>query len=80
MAKGKALDTISGDYGTVTAGQEFTTTSGVLKQLVENGLAEAVSEEDTQAEADEKEAAEKRKGVRITTEKNKQAGPPEAKK
>jgi CRISPR/Cas system-associated protein Csm6 len=79
MAKGKAIDTLTGDYGTVTAGQEFTTSAGVLKDLVARGLAEAVSEEDTQEEADEKEAAEKKKGVRIKDEKNKQAGPAETK-
>jgi hypothetical protein len=75
MAKGKAIDTMTGDYGTVIKGQEFTTSAGTLKDLVARGLAEAVNEEDTQEEADEKEAKEKKAGVRIKEEKNKQAGP-----
>lgn len=74
MAKGKALQTLAGSYGTVQAGQEFELRDSDLKTLVAAGLAELVSEGDSEPEP------VKEKSVRITTpkEKNTKAGPPAA--
>lgn len=78
MAKGKALQTLAGEYGIVQAGSEFELRKTDLEKLVEAGLAEWVDEGESEAPTEEKVSSvritEKEKEPKVISKK-KDGGP-----